>query len=316
MFKHCLCATIAFCLFLSPAWSQEEVKKCPRCNYVEKRPSANFCIHCGEKLTTYKTVMVLVCPTCQKTLDKGGEFCAFCGTKGKAVYQEIPEVGYEPSKEIFDKTRPPRPDSPEKSTEKPSDFSKQGKMKDNLLLPGFDLIKKESIDEGLRITSRQRKMEYALYSSVIPFLDIENFYRAHPMQFKWMKITDDVLNVPVCFWKAKNDQAQIEVITYAFAPENETDFEERHKRITQKLEEEMRPLKTYEKEIEQIEKLIAEGKVRRDSVQDRIEDLKNRQAIGSNSRTYLQLLARDQMCRLKKNIILLLVTRLNGAPSK
>ena len=279
-------------------WTQEQIsKKCPRCGHVEKQQDAKYCAYCGAKLQIVKTMPVLICPDCKRILkEKGARYCPFCGKKAIVLNQEIPEVPYEPVPEI---NPTPEPESVRHQQNKSADLLAK------VLPPGCSILEKHIIDEGLRLTSQQRQIEQVLYSCAYSYKQIEDFYRRHPLKPPIMKFGDPILQTPMLILKFNGNHQKLELAIYT--PGKSNNDEKTKKEIKSQMQRELQVSRRYQNEIAALEKLIIAGKVTRHQVQLRLDDLERRRQMSMNSRTYWQLKARERVCQLQQNILLLTV---------
>lgn len=283
------------------------VKKCPQCNHVEKREAAVYCVECGSKLMTSKSVAILTCPECSRPLDKGTKFCAFCGKKGELVYVPC-EDSYEPKQPVGEEK--PVGATPEKVAPPDSkpDALAQLPMH-QLVYPGSSLIEEQTIEEGLAHTSQQRSIVRKLYTCPGNLEDVELFYRQNFPKIAVIKAFHyDVLRVLQL--KAEIDKQQVELLLCTFIPTNASaTWATRQKQVKMRLEEERKPLVAIDKEIAMLENLCKQGKVTAGEVEGRISELKRRKNVSSNSPTFWNITVMDRVMTLKQNVLLLTVVQ-------
>lgn len=298
--KYLLLLWIALCLFASA--QQKIIKKCTRCNFVEKRQQAKFCIHCGQKLTEVAAEAVLVCPKCNKPVDEGGRFCAFCGERGKIVYRPIAHKKYGFPEEYRPATEPLKPKKPLRPSKRKSS-NKIGINK--FLYPDAVALEKHQIREGLPHTSRKRTIVRTLFISEASPEQIEIFYRRLYPDLPLLRVTMYEI-FSILKMKARQRGRRIEIAYYSFSNvKSDAIWENRRRQIENRLSREMAPFQSIDREIAALEKLITDGKVARSQVQERLYDLAQRRNIIANSPTYWDITALHKVVTLRKNILLI-----------
>ena len=302
MKKNMLLWTMIF--LISGTWivSQEMfVKKCPGCGIIENRPFAKYCARCGLKLVKVKVMKIYICPQCNRPIDRGKKFCVFCGKKGKLIYQELA-----PEEKIS------IPESLKKEIKQNPIVKNFSQQSLSYYHPGDILLESKNIDEGLRHTGHKRTIQKSIYKTSVSREDLEDYYRNKWHKISIIRILDNLLYTPTLFLKIKlpKEKTIIEICYYSYVASRNTSWQLKHKKILQEIQREIHPARIYQKEIKQIERLIRLKKISADRFQDRIFDLKRRAKISSNSRTFWQLKAKELVCSLKSNIVLLTITHL------
>ena len=295
--KNIICLLMLTIISISGLTQENIQKKCPRCGHIETQQQAKYCVYCGSKLQLVKTMPVRICPGCKKIIEeKGANYCPFCGKKVIISYQEIPGTTYDPTPTITP-TPTPSPLPAGKKTAK--------NLLAGILPPSCTALEKQVIDEGLRLTSRQRQIQQALYSCAYSYEQIEDFYRRHPLKPPIMKFGDPILRTTMLILKFNDKDQKIELAIYT--PGKNGNQERVQQQIQDKMLQELRVSRRYQKEIDALQKLIAAGKVTQRQVQSRLDDLERRRQMSTNSRTYWQLKARERACQLRQNIFLLTI---------
>lgn len=283
------------------------IQKCPKCSYLEKNKDAQYCMHCGVKLLASQAMEVFLCPKCNKALNKPdhycpgcGErrvpFCSHCGVKGTLVYQEIPEENYTPSV----------PDSKLKPIDVKKQLEQAGKKSEEFAYPNDILLEKQTMDEGFYHTTRNRQIQKFIYKSQATVEQMEDHYRNLYPGISIIRFVDDILKTPGLILKpATKEKEIVEITLYTFINYPKEDWNAIHKKIQAKLQEEMKPVAQLEKEMANLEKMIREGKTTVSKSQDLQEDLKKRMKLATNSKSYWQLYAKEKVCLLGHNIVLI-----------
>lgn len=293
--------------FLSLLSQEVVIKKCPKCQFLEKNRDAKYCIHCAEKLIDTRAMEVFICPKCNKALKKldhycpvCGEkkisYCAACGVKGVLVYQEIPEEKYDPSVPVSQ-----MPDQ-----EKIAPIKKPIPNLEQFAYPGDILLEKQVMDEGFLNTSRNRKIQKFLYKSQASVEQIEEHYRKLYPESSVIRFVDEILKTPGLILKYSPKEKEImEIILYTFSDYPREDWTNIHKKIQNKIQEELKPLAQLEKELANLQKMIREGKTTVSKSQEQQEDIKRRMKSTTHSKGYWQLYAKEKVCSLGHNIVLI-----------
>lgn len=308
------------------SWTQEKtgetkiVKRCPQCQYIEKREVANFCVECGAKLVVIKAIATFTCPDCNKLLDKGAKFCAFCGKPGKLSYQPVGDESYEPGlpqdpKVAKDKVPKPvdQPDSDEEflpadtkkpETKKPEKENKSIAQLKQLVYPASNLLEEQAIEEGLPHTSQQREILRKVYTCPGTMDAVETFYRSRYPKLAVIKVSHyDILRLLQL--KLDLPKHQIEIVFYTFSDARPETWERKHKLVQARLDEEMKPLHDIDKEIAKLDEFCKQGTLTPSQIEERVSDLKRRRSVCANSPSYWNIAMLERVMSLKQNILLI-----------
>lgn len=302
---------VLVCLFLLalPIAAQDtipqenKIKKCPQCQYFEKREIANFCVHCGTKLVTAPTMAVFLCTQCKQALQKGETYCMSCGNKGEIVYQPIPEESEPDLPAIIPKTSGTVPVEAKKviveEKESPS------MPWPDLNYPNAELIEEIALDEGLPHTAEHRTVIRKLFSATANLEDVEAFYRAKQVK---AGITKGNLYDVFRFLRMKWQQPKgnIEIAYFAYGEDIlPATLEMRHRTVKTRLAEESKAIRNIDNDIAVYEKFCKEGKLARSQIEERLTELKRRRNIATSSAAYWDLTAMDRVLTLRKKILVI-----------
>lgn len=284
-----------FFLSLLSLAAQEILQTCPKCNFVEKREFASYCIHCGTRLVKMQSIEVSVCTKCRRPLDRGAKYCAFCGGEGKIDHQSIPTQEYSPNKETPSPAEPTKPLPAEKYNLRAYAY------------PKAKLLEQYVVDEGLRHTSRARQIERFFYSTQATCEEVEKYYASIWQNVALTRFVDDLLQTPgvILKWENPEMKESFEIIFYSFLEADKRVWDGREKKINARFDLEKKPLFSLDKEIAALRNKVAQGALSADKAESNIEALERQKKATTNTRTYYQLLARTQVVSLHCGIIVM-----------
>lgn len=287
---------------------QEIIKKCPNCQFLEKREAAKFCMHCGYKLLEVEMIPTLMCSQCNIPIDKDGKYCTVCGQKGTLLPMPIAKETYEPKAHDADRKENYEP-KPHNSNHKETP-SQPSQLDDTLQIPIYPnstFLKEYNIDEGLYYTSKQRDIVRKLFICHSSMEDVEQFYRGQYEDISVIKTvaynTANALNL-----KVQLPQHEIHILLYELIPvQNDKIREDKKKWVKSQLEPKLKPIRNIEKKIAGLQQLFRDGKVTYPQIEGNIKELQEQHNLMTNSSSYWNSIMMEQVLDLKKNLLLITV---------
>lgn len=284
-------------LWIVPGLAQEIMKKCPGCQYVEKRQDARYCMHCGQKLEEIEMKRVLLCPKCDVPIDKGGTYCSHCGAKGKWSYVPVTQEGYEPL--------PKKTDGDEIFQKEPDPPPAEEKEIPILVYPDSKLEKEYNVDENLYHTAKQRTIVRRLFICPGSLDEVEAFYRAH---YPKLSIIKAVAHDCFCLLnlKLQSPQEEIHIHYYGVTPLKSPEvWETKRQRLKTQFAEKLEPAQKLEKKMEALQQRYQEGKIGYPQMEEQLCELQESYSILTNSTSYWNTKMMEQSLTLEKNLLLI-----------
>ncbi len=177
-----------------------------------------------------------------------------------------------------------------------------------LVYPKSSLVEhRENMEEGLRHTSRKRSTYRTFFVCPGTQEKVEDYYRSFHPNLSVLKVSAfGAFRILKLKFSAQQINSQIEVALYSLiiGPESPL-WDSQKTTIAARLAKQDKPIRSINREIEQLQELVDNGQLSYEILEARKEALLRRRYIMENSSSYVDLTAMDKLLAVKKNILVM-----------
>lgn len=271
-----------------------KIKKCSDCGYIEKRAYANYCVRCGEKLMNIAPHMQRMCVICEQTLQKKEIFCPRCGERGQMIKRKSFLKERSPSETIVssEEAKKSIPIVP---------FSKKLMTK---------IITSPNSDESMNHT-----VECMLFRCQASFAEVKDFYRTHYPSTSILQLHEymGVFRILRLKFNITKIKADVEVNLYGMPIGFDSQkWKDKEKEIRTQLEQSQHLIKNLKDKEDFLLQSYERKEIAKEKLQEGIRALQVRREIITNSKSYWDTLALQQLLNTEKNILLIVMRKSNN----